>query len=159
MRHSGTSLYGCAGVVLAALITLAGARTAAAQEVYKSVDADGHVVYSDRGAVKNAPTTTVHVTEPDPVEAARLAKEQQLLSAAEKQRQKEQAAETKSAAQAERDRQQKCDRARTQYYRLHDARRIFDKRDADGNPILLSEEEADAARDKARRAMADACGG
>jgi hypothetical protein len=129
-----------------------------AQEVYKSVDADGHVVYSDRGTTKNAPTTSIHVTEPDPAEAARLAKQQQLLNAAEKQRQKEEAADSKGNAQAERNRQQKCERARNQYYRLHDARRIFDKRDADGNPIYLSDEEADAARDKARRAMTDACG-
>jgi hypothetical protein len=132
--------------------------TLLAQEVYKSVDADGHVVYSDRGSAKNAPTTSIHVTEPDPAEAARLAKQQQLLNAAEKQRQKEEAADSKSNAQTERNRQQKCERARNQYYRLHDARRIFDKRDADGNPIYLSDEEADAARDKARRAMTDACG-
>ena len=43
---------------------------ALAQQVYKSVDAQGNVVYSDRGSTKNAPTTSVHVTEPDPAEVA-----------------------------------------------------------------------------------------
>ena len=50
-----------------------------AQEVYKSVDAQGHVVYSDRGSTKTAPKSQVHVDEPDPAEVARLAKEQPCL--------------------------------------------------------------------------------
>jgi hypothetical protein len=160
VSQSGTVFCGYArGVVWVALLALAGGFTPLpAQEVYKSVDADGHVIYSERGATKNAPTTTVHVTEPDPAEAGRLAKQQQLLTAAEKQRQKEEAAADKSQALAQHDRQQKCERARAQFYRLHDARRIYAQRDADNNPIVLSDEDADAAREKARRAMVDACG-
>ncbi|TLY63642.1 MAG: DUF4124 domain-containing protein, partial [Gammaproteobacteria bacterium] len=34
-----------------------------AQAVYKTVDAQGHVVYSDRAPTKNAPKTTVHVDQ------------------------------------------------------------------------------------------------
>jgi Domain of unknown function (DUF4124) len=143
-----------------ALLTLGPGGTALwAQQVYKSVDADGHVVYSDRAPTKNAPTTTVHVTEPDPVEAARLAKQQQLLSAADKQRQKEEATEDKMKAQADRTKQHNCENARNQYYRDRDARRIFEKRDADGNAVYYSDDEADAVREKARRAMLEACGG
>lgn len=145
--------------MLVALLALGSGRgPVLAQEVYKSVDADGHVVYSDRGTTKNAPTTSVHVTEPDPVEAARLAKQQQLLTAADKQREKEEAAEDKVKTQAERTKQHNCETARNQFYRDRDARRIFQKRDADGNAIYYSDDEADAVREKARRAMIDACG-
>jgi hypothetical protein len=86
------------------------AASALAQQVYKSVDAQGNVVYSDRGSTKNAPTTSVHVTEPDPAEVARLAKQQQLLSAAERQRQKE-ALDSKNKAAADQHRQAARDAA------------------------------------------------
>ena len=41
-----------------------------AQEVYKSVDGQGKVVYSDRGVTKNAPKTSLHVEPGNPAEAA-----------------------------------------------------------------------------------------
>ena len=132
-----------------------------AQEVYKSVDPQGHVVYSDRGTSKTAPKTPVHVNQPDPAEAARLAKEQQLLEAADLQRQKERATAEHERAVEQRDRQQKqkaCDNARNNYYRLNETNRLF-KRDADGNRVYYSDTEADALREQAKRAMTAACGG
>jgi hypothetical protein len=132
-----------------------------AQEVYKSVDAQGHVVYSDRGSSKTAPKSPVHVDEPDPAEVARLAKEQQLLDAADLERKKEQAAADHEKAVENRDLQQKqkaCDNARNNYFRLNESNRIF-KRDADGNRVYYSDAEADALREHAKRAMTAACGG
>jgi hypothetical protein len=67
-----------------------------AQEVYKSVDADGHVVYSDRGATKGAPKTSLHVEQPDPAEVARLAHEQELLKADDLARSRQEAIEDKT---------------------------------------------------------------
>ena len=131
-----------------------------AQEVYKSVDADGHVVYSDRGASKTAPKTAVRVNEPDPVEVARLAKQQQLLDAAELQRQKDQAAADRGKALSERTRQQKekaCENARNNYFRLRDTDRLY-KRDAEGNRVFYSDAEVEAARAQAKQAMTAACG-
>lgn len=131
-----------------------------AQEVYKSVDAQGHVVYSDRGNTKTAPKTTLTVDEPDPVEVARLAKQQQLLDAAELQRRKEQATEDHDHALAERTKQQKqkaCENARSNYFRLNDTDRIY-KRDADGNRVYFSDAEVATAREQARQAMTSACG-
>jgi len=50
------------GVTLVALLVLGCAATPlSAQQVYKSVDAEGHAVYSDRGGSKTAPKTTLHV--------------------------------------------------------------------------------------------------
>ena len=80
------TMYGSSWrAALGALVALA-CLPLPAQEVYKSVDAQGHVVYSDRGTTKTAPKTALHVEEPDPAEAARLAKQQQILDAQEQQR-------------------------------------------------------------------------
>src|SRR6516165_3143607 len=95
-----------------------------AQEVYKSVDAQGHVVYSDRGAVKGAPKTSLHVDEPDPAEVARLAHEEELLKADEQVRMRQQAIDDKNKAQQQRKHQQACEQARSHYYYLKDSARI-----------------------------------
>jgi len=128
-----------------------------AQEVYKSVDAEGHVVYSDRGASKNAATTAVHVHEGDPAEAARIAKEQELLQAEEAQRAKQQSIDDKNKASADHQKQVACQNARNYYYRLRDSARLY-QRDGDGNRVYYSDSEADTLREQAKRAMTSACG-
>jgi hypothetical protein len=131
-----------------------------AQEIYKSVDANGHVVYADRGATKTAPKTSIHVEQPDAANAARLAKEQQLLDAEEQQRKAQQALDDKGRAQQEvkaRQRQQRCQSAKDHYYAMKDAPRLY-TRDADGNRVYYSDEDSDKKRDEARRAMQAACG-
>jgi Domain of unknown function (DUF4124) len=133
------------------------ASTLPAQEIYKSVDAQGNTVYSDRAPTKNAPTTAVHVTEPDPAEVARLAKQQQLLNASDREREKQDAAAAKNRAALEHKQQANCENARNKYYRYKDSGRIY-QRDADGNRIYYTDSEADALREQARRAMATACG-
>jgi hypothetical protein len=127
------------------------------QEVYKSVDADGHVVYSDRGNSKNAPKTSVRVDEGDPAEAARLAREQQALKTADSARRKEQQADEKAQAASEKKRQESCRNARNEYDRLMNRRAIY-KIGADGERVYYSDEEADALREQARKAMTAACG-
>jgi hypothetical protein len=149
---------GTRGAITLALLTLACSATPlAAQEVYKSVDAQGHLTYSDRGAVKDAPRTSLHVAEPDPAEVARLAHENELLKADEQARMRQQALADKNKAQQLRKQQQACQQARTYYNYLKDSARIY-QRDTDGSRMYLSDEAADAAREQARRAMVSACG-
>jgi hypothetical protein len=146
------------GAVLAALLALAYPnRPLPAQEVYKSVDAQGHVVYSDRGNSKNAPKTTVRVDQPDPDEAARLAKEQARLQAADAQRTRQQAIDDRNKATEDRRKQTACQNARNNYYRLVDPGRLF-HRDADGNRIFYTDDEIAAMRDQAKSAATQACG-
>jgi hypothetical protein len=152
-RMTGSGLS--RGVACVALLACAGALPA--QEIYKSVDAQGNVVYSDRAPSKNAPTTAVHVTEPDPAEVARLAKQQQLLNASDRERQKQEAAAAKSHAALERQQQANCENARNKYYRYKDSPRIY-QRDTDGNRVYYTDSEADSLREQARRAMVAACG-
>jgi hypothetical protein len=146
-----------ATITLALLALGCAATTLPAQEVYKSVDAQGHVVFSDRGATKAAPKTTLHVDQPDPAEVARLAHEQQLLNADDAARARQQAVEDKNKAAQQRKQQQVCDKARSQYYQMREAARMY-KRDADGNRVYYSDDDADAMREKARQAMLAACG-
>lgn len=147
----------CAPTVAALLACCWPPSSALAQEVYRSVDAQGHVIYSDRGSSKNAPKTSLQVNEPDPAEVERLAKEQQLLSAEDSERTKQAAIEAKNKVAADRSKQQSCERARNNYYRLKDSGRIY-QRDADGNRVYYSDAEADTLRANARQAMIAACG-
>ncbi len=144
------------GAVMAALLALACA-SLPAQEVYRSVDSDGHVSYSDRGTTKGAPKTTLHVNEPDPAEVARLAHEQQLLDADEAVRARQRALDDRNKAAQQRKKQQSCEKARNEYYRKRDSARLY-QRDADGNRIYYSDEEAETLREQARHAMTEACG-
>jgi uncharacterized protein DUF4124 len=157
MRHcrvSGRTVSVAGGfVMLVSLVCGAGA-----QEIYRSVDAQGHVTYSDRGASKNAPKTSLQVNEGDAVEAARLAHEQQQLQAQDTLRTKQQASDDKAKAADDRKREQACKNAQTTYYRMMDARRVAQpQRDADGNRVFYSDDEADALRQQAKKAMDSAC--
>jgi Domain of unknown function (DUF4124) len=128
-----------------------------AQEIYRSVDADGHVVYSDRGSTKNAPSTELHVQEGNPSEAARIAREQAALKADDQQRDKQAAASAKDKAAADHRKEVACNNARNNYNHLRDANRLYHL-DADGNRVYDSDTEADALRETARKSMAEACG-
>ena len=101
-----------AAAATAGLLLFASPHLGSAQEVYKSVDADGHVTYSDRGTSKNSPKTSLKVEEGDPAEAARLAKEQDLLKAEDTQRARQDAQDAKTK-EAE-DRQNEAYRDRDQ---------------------------------------------
>lgn len=139
--------------------TLAGAAMAArgyADEVYKTVDASGHVVYSDHPTSPEAQKLSVPVTQPDPKEAARLAKQRQLEDADYAQRSRQEADKlNQQAAQARQD-AARCSAARNRYFSIRDVRRIY-RLDADGNRVFYSDEEADAMRAAARQAMEQAC--
>jgi preprotein translocase subunit SecF len=128
-----------------------------AQDVYKSIDAQGHTVYSDRASTSTAQKSVVHVDQPDPAEVARIAKEQEILKAQDVQRKQQQSVDDKKKAQQDHDRQTRCDAARNRYYAVKDARRIFE-RDADGNRVYYTDPQADAQREEARQSMTAACG-
>jgi hypothetical protein len=158
VRHlpSFNFIWRSAVFVALAALGFAGAPLCA-QEIYKSVDAEGHVVYSDRASSKNAAKSTLHVDEGDPAEAARLAKQQKLLDTAAAQRVKQDAADASSKAAEDERRQKACEKARSNYARLQNTWRLY-KSDADGNRVYYSDEEIDAMREQAQRAMSTACG-
>jgi Domain of unknown function (DUF4124) len=127
-----------------------------AAEVYKSVDANGHVVYSDHPDPA-AQRLDVRVDEPQAADVVRIAKEQKVLKIEDSERKRLAAIEDKKKAQQEHDQQLRCEKARTRYYTLKDARRVYGH-DGDGNRVFYSDQEADAQRVAAQQAMQTECG-
>jgi hypothetical protein len=144
-------------VVTAGLLLASAMGTAPADQIYKSVDAQGHVTYSDRPNASGAQKADVSVQQADPAEAQRLAQERQLLKAEDDQRKKQQANDTRAKAQQEHDKENRCRVARDNYNNVKDVARIY-KLDADGNRVYLSDAEAEAKRETARQVMTTACG-
>jgi hypothetical protein len=126
-------------------------------EVYKTVDASGHVVYSDHPISSATQKVDLQVTQPDAAEAARLAKQHALEDADFAQRSKQEAADaSKQAAQAKQD-EARCTAARTRYNFLMQVNRLY-RVDADGNRAYYSDQEGDAMRATAKQTMDQACG-
>src|SRR5580704_10119414 len=94
---------------------LAPVHPSCADEVYKSVDAQGHVVYSDRAATPTAQKSVVRVIPADPAEAARAARQTSLLKAEDNQRRREQDIDSRNKAQQDHDKQVVCEQARHRY--------------------------------------------
>ena len=131
-----------------------------ADEVYKSVDSEGHVVYSDRAPSAKAQKTEVRVTQPDEAQAARNARQQQILNAEDMQRKQHDATEAAATEKKEHQDQQKqalCNQARDHYNLIKDVNLIYHL-DANGNRVYYTDAEADARRESARKAMMSACG-
>lgn len=133
------------------------ATAAHADQVYKYVDAQGHVTYSDRPNTAGAQKTEVTVQQGDPREAARLAKESQLLKAEDDVRKKQQANSDRTKAQQDKDKSARCQTARNNYNAIKDNGRMY-TRDAEGNKVYYNDTEADTRRETARQLVATACG-
>jgi hypothetical protein len=129
--------------------------SALADQVYKSVDAQGHVTYSDRPTA-GAQKTDIVVQQADPKEAERLAKERMLLKAEDDQRARKNAGDEQARAKQNSEKKQLCDNARRHYNDIKDANRIYTVT-ADGNREFYTDAQADAMRTEAKRAMDAAC--
>jgi len=132
-------------------------RVAGADEVYKSVDAQGHVVYSDRATTSTAQKSVVRVIQPDAAEAARAAKETSILQAEENQRKKLETQLSREKSQQDQEKQRLCENARNRYFSVKDANLLY-KLDAQGNRVFYTDAEADARKEQAHQAMLSACG-
>lgn len=129
-------------------------------DVYRWVDAQGRVQYSDRW-VPGSELVKVDKSRPNPeATSARQSAEQSKL-AASNSRIAEQRAEQATAQAVQKDvakvREEQCAQAKERYEKAVQARRIF-REGKDGNKEYISEAEADAYRVKARADMQAACG-
>lgn len=132
---------------------------AVADDVYKTIDAQGHVIYSDRAISPDSKKVTIDVIQANPKEAARLAKEQALVNAdaTQKSKQAQQLAVEEQKQQArEAIQKRECESARSRYAMFAAGGRIF-KVDAQGNRSYYSDEDIDAQRMTAKAAMDSAC--
>jgi thymidylate kinase len=129
-------------------------------QIYKTVDAQGNVVFSDRSTSSGAAKTSVTVHEPSAQDLKQAAQARLSAQAAELQHLQETLAsrsQQTQLAQQQQAKKSRCDSARSNYYSLRDAARIY-QLDAQGNRVFLPDEAADAKRAEARRAMDTACG-
>jgi hypothetical protein len=88
-----------------------------AAEVYKTVDVEGHVVYTDH-ADPNAPQTAVLVNPQSSKHAATTAKRQGASKAADQQRKKQQTLAAAKLARINHDAQMQCDAAQKTFYAM-----------------------------------------
>jgi uncharacterized protein (DUF58 family) len=88
-----------------------------AAEVYKTVDAEGHVVYTDQ-AGPNAPKTAVQVNTRSAKQAVKAAKFQAAQKAADRQRKQQQALEAAKIAKLDHDAKEQCDAAQKNFYAM-----------------------------------------
>ncbi|HKT74291.1 MAG TPA: DUF4124 domain-containing protein [Steroidobacteraceae bacterium] len=146
-------------LALSALATVPlspGSARAGDTQIYKTVDADGNVVYTDKAPTRDAPKTSLRVHEPTPDDLARVEKQRQASQASEVQRVKQAVTDSAVRAQQQKEKQVRCESARRQYFSLKDATHIY-QRDAQGNRVYLPDDQADATREKARKTMDSEC--
>jgi len=125
-------------------------------KMYKTVDAQGNVVYSDEGSNPNKQQVTVRYHEPSAEDLKGLEQQHKTLQGVEAQR-LQQAIADNAARQQQQALQARCENARRRYNSLKDTGRLY-QQDDQGNRVFLSDQEADTKRAQANQAMIDACG-
>jgi Domain of unknown function (DUF4124) len=142
----------------AVLITSA-AGAVCADDIYKTVDAQGHVSYSDRALSPQSRRVTLNVIEGDPAEVARLAKEQAQQNTDSVQQAKlsqQHAAERQKQDEQKQLQERKCEQARSRFATFAAGGRIV-KYDEQGNRDFYSDEEIEAQRVSAKAEMDSVC--
>jgi predicted anti-sigma-YlaC factor YlaD len=132
---------------------------AVASDVYKTVDAQGHVTYSDHALSPESKKVTLDVIQANPQEAARMAKQLAAENADAVQRAKsarEQGDEQQRQKAQQQEQQQRCQAARDRYATFASGGRLFHI-DAQGERVYYTDEEIQAQASTAKAAMDSAC--
>lgn len=144
-------------ILCAAAVLSAWACAAPGATVYKWVDGQGGVHYSDqRGAADAEAVPLPAAPRPDADAAVRRAKERKLLRVFEEERREQRTAEAK-ASKAREERGQKCAQARRQQLNYEHARYLYDE-DRHGNRRILSDAEHREVLQRTATAVRRLCG-
>jgi hypothetical protein len=141
------------------LLLVASALPAFSDDVYRTVDAQGHVTYSDKPLTSTSKKVAVDVIAANPQEAARLAKERALVNADAAQQSKlaaQQASEQQQQQSQDAAQRRRCDAARARYSLFAAGGRIF-KMDDQGNRAFYSDEEIEAQKTASKAAVDSLC--
>jgi hypothetical protein len=149
-------------LVVVATLLMAAAGTHAG-EVYKSTDAQGRPIYTDKPPTLPAQKLNVQSATTDVVEVQqRYEAEMKQYGAADQAA----ADATKKAADARKaqemtaeDRAKRCIEARQRYESYMNARRLYEPGSTEGERRYLDSAEIDAARANAKQTMDELCGG
>jgi len=132
---------------------------ALAGDVYKTVDAQGHITYSDHPISSTSQAVAIQVPAANPAEAARMAREQALQTAdaaQEAQQAQKSAAEQQKKSAEEAAQKQRCDSARNRYFLFAAGGRLL-KTDEQGNRVYYTDDEIAAEVVASKAAMDSAC--
>jgi len=142
------------------LLAAAGAQ---ASEVYKTTDAQGRPVYTDKPVSLPAEKLNVKSATTDTVQLQQRYEEQMKgYSEADKARAEaaSKAAEAqKASAMTAEDRARRCEESRQRYESYMNARRLYEPGESEGERRYLSDAEIDAARADAKKLMDEFCSG
>jgi hypothetical protein len=139
-----------------ALLTVLLAAPAAANDVYRTVDERGVVVYSDRPLSDRSEPVRVETRSPDPAQAAQAAEPPAEEQPSRSQREADQAMLAAARAEQAEIRSAACREARAALEVYETSPRLFETL-PDGSRRFLSDEEVAQARVQARQAVADFC--
>ena len=145
-------------LVYAPLLLAAG--QAVAGEIYKSTDAEGRIIYSDRPPEVKAEVVRIEsAPRNEAVAVARAQRELATLAAQDQRRKREalaKAAEKKAAENAAKRKDQRCTEARNRYLGFTEHSRIYRRNEA-GERVYYSAAEIDAERIKTKQRMDEEC--
>ena len=148
---------------LTLLIALVAAAGAHASEVYRTTDAKGQPVYTDKPATLPAQRLDVKTSTTDVVEAQKRYDEQMKRYSETDKTQSEVAAKAAEAQKAKElsaeDRAKRCQDARQRYESYMNAHRLYEPGATEGERRYLTDAELDAARANAKRTMDEFCSG
>lgn len=148
-----------AALIIAGCLLLATAAVAA-DEIYRSTDAQGRRVYSDRPLGRGAERVAVEPPPRSAVEgAARAARELAELARREEARGRSLAAaeaEKQRSESEKKERRARCIAARDRHLMFAEGRRLY-RRDEGGNRAYYTSAEIDAERKASRQKMDEAC--
>ena len=146
---------------LTLLVAILVATGAHASDVFKTTDSKGQPVYTDRPASLPAQRVDVRTQETDEVTVQQRYDEQMKRYAeADKQRAQQAAADTDKARADELSataKAKRCEEARDQYESYMNSRRLYEPVAGTNERRYLSDEEMDAARERALQVMNKYC--
>ena len=145
---------------LVCVLLLFGAGHGVAGEIYRTTDAEGQTVYSDRPPAGKAEVVAIESAPRNEAAAlARSKRELEDISALDQRRKREalaKAAEKKAAEDAAKRKDQQCTLARNEYLGLMEHSRIY-RRNKEGERVYYSAAEIDAERIRWKKRMDEEC--
>jgi hypothetical protein len=137
-------------------LTLIAAPSLAADSIYKSVDAEGHVTYSDHPLSAASQVVSINVPQADRNEATRVRKEQGILNSIAAQSERQQGLEKKQKENTRLKREQRCTQAKNRIAELREYGRVY-RRDEQGNRVYYSDAELAGLRSEAKKVADESC--
>ena len=148
---------------LTLLISLVLAAGAHANEVYRTKDAKGQPVYTDKPMTLPAERLDVKTSSTDTVEVQKRYEDQMKRYSEANKAQSEAASRTAEAQKAKElsaeDRAKRCQEARQRYESYMNSRRIYEQGPTESERRYLSDAEMDAARENSKKTMEEFCSG